>query len=414
MRPKRYFLLILILGTLSAIGPFSIDMYLPGFPAIARDLDTTVAHIALSLSSFFIGISTGQLFYGPLLDRFGRKKPLYFGLSLYVLASVGCALATTADALIALRFFQALGGCVGMVASRAMVRDIFPVNESARVFSTLMLVIGVSPLVAPTLGGYVSTVFGWHYVFAILTLMGLLILLGVHFILPESRKADASFSLRPISILKNYYSVLIHPQFYTYTFSGAIAGAGLYSYIAGSPFVFMEMFKVSGQHYGWIFAFIAMGLIGSSQMNSLLLKRGFKSERIIVWALLCQSFAGIMLFIAAINGWLNAYNAVGMICIFLCCQGFIFPNASALALAPFSKNAGSASALLGGFQMGLGALASALVSMLSNNTALPMTGLMATCATTSFCLLLMGNRIVRYKASVDTAEEETAEVIKTF
>jgi DHA1 family bicyclomycin/chloramphenicol resistance-like MFS transporter len=414
MTPKRYFLLILILGTLSAIGPFSIDMYLPGFPAIAKDLDTTVAHIALSLSSFFIGISTGQLFYGPLLDRFGRKKPLYFGLSLYVLASIGCAMATTADALIALRFFQALGGCVGMVASRAMVRDIFPVNENARVFSTLMLVIGVSPLIAPTLGGYVSTVFGWHYVFAILTVMGLLILLGVHFILPESRKGDAGFSLRPRSILNNYYSVLIHPQFYTYTFSGAIAGAGLYAYIAGSPFVFMEMFRVSGQHYGWIFAFIAMGLVGSSQMNSLLLKKGFKSERIIIWALLCQSFTGILLFISAINHWLSPYNAVGMICIFLCCQGFIFPNASALALAPFSKNAGSASALMGGFQMGLGALASAMVSMLSNNTALPMTGIMATCATASFCILMVGNQIVRYKAMIETAEEESAECIKSF
>jgi DHA1 family bicyclomycin/chloramphenicol resistance-like MFS transporter len=389
-------------------------MYLPGFPAIAKDLDTTVAHIALSLSSFFIGISTGQLFYGPLLDRFGRKKPLYFGLSVYVLASIGCALATTADALIVLRFFQALGGCVGMVASRAMVRDIFPVNENARVFSTLMLVIGVSPLIAPTLGGYVSTVFGWHYVFAILALMGLLILLGVHFILPESRKGDASFSLRPASILKNYYAVLIHPQFYTYTFSGAIGGAGLYAYIAGSPFVFMELFRVTGQHYGWIFAFIAMGLVGSSQLNSLLLRKGYKSERIIILALLCQSLTGIILFIAAINNWLNAYNAVGIICVFLCCQGFIFPNASALALAPFSKNAGSASALMGGFQMGLGALASAMVSVFSNGTALPMTGIMATCATASFCILMIGNQIVRYKASVETAEEESAECIKTF
>jgi DHA1 family bicyclomycin/chloramphenicol resistance-like MFS transporter len=144
MTSKKYFLLILILGTLSAIGPFSIDMYLPGFPSIAADLHTTVAKVSLSLSSFFIGISAGQLLYGPLLDRFGRKNPLYFGLSLYIIASVGCAMAVSPNALIGFRFLQAIGGCAGMVASRAMVRDIFPVNENAKIFSLLMLVVGVS------------------------------------------------------------------------------------------------------------------------------------------------------------------------------------------------------------------------------------------------------------------------------
>src|SRR5687768_7593751 len=165
MKGKNKFFLILILGLLSAIGPFSIDMYLPGFPGIAADLNTTIASVSLSLSSFFIGISAGQLLYGPLLDRFGRKKPLYAGLSIYVLASVGCALASSVNALILLRLLQALGGCVGMVASRVMVRDIFPVEENAKVFSMLVLVIGVSPIIAPTAGGYITSAFGWHYVF---------------------------------------------------------------------------------------------------------------------------------------------------------------------------------------------------------------------------------------------------------
>ncbi|MCH5717034.1 MFS transporter [Niabella hibiscisoli] len=147
------FLKILLLGLLSAIGPFSIDMYLPGFPNIAKDLQTDVSNISLTLSSFFIGISAGQLLYGPLLDKYGRKKPLYFGLSLYILASLGCAVATSVNMLIVFRFLQALGGCAGMVASRAMVRDLFDVKESAKVFSLLMLVIGVSPLLAPTIGG---------------------------------------------------------------------------------------------------------------------------------------------------------------------------------------------------------------------------------------------------------------------
>ena len=154
MTKKRRFVTILVLGMITAIGPFSIDMYLPAFADIAADLHTTVAHATLSLSSFFIGISLGQFIYGPLLDRYGRKKPLLIGLSLYLVASIMCAFAQSADMLIALRLLQALGGCAGMVASRAMVRDIFSVAENAKIFSLLMLVVGVSPIIAPTLGRF--------------------------------------------------------------------------------------------------------------------------------------------------------------------------------------------------------------------------------------------------------------------
>lgn len=159
------FLLILILGLLSAIGPFSIDTYLSGFPTIAADLHVTVDAVSYSLSSFFIGISLGQLIYGPLLDRFGRKKPLMIGLVIYVVASLGCAIAHTIEMLIIFRFLQALGGCVGMVAPRAVVRDIFPVSESAKIFSTLILILGVSPIIAPTIGSYMIVSLGWQSVF---------------------------------------------------------------------------------------------------------------------------------------------------------------------------------------------------------------------------------------------------------
>ena len=394
MTKKKYFLLILILGTLSAISPFSIDMYLPGFPAIAKDLNTTVAKVQLSLSSYFIGISIGQLFYGPLLDRFGRKQPLYFGLALYLLASIGCALAISVESLIVFRFLQALGGCVGLVASRAMIRDIFPVSEIAKVFSLLMLVIGVSPLLAPTLGGYVTVAFGWHYIFIILALMSALILAGVHYVLPESREPDKSILLKPRPILKNFLTVLKTPQFYTYTFTGAIAASGLYAYIAGSPYVFMEIYKVSAEHYGWIFALIAVGIIGSSQLNTILLRR-FKSEQIIVGALICQSITGLFLVTGAYFGFTGLGSTIFLIFIFLCCQGFSFPNSSALALTPFIRNAGSASALLGSFQMALGAVATVMVSVLSNHTALPMTGVMAFCAICSLSVLLIGRRIMQ-------------------
>ncbi|MBD0287947.1 MAG: Bcr/CflA family efflux MFS transporter, partial [Flavisolibacter sp.] len=188
MTRKQHFITILILGALSTISPFSIDMYLPAFPSIAENLHAPMAQIQLSLTSYFIGISSGQLLYGPLLDRFGRKLPLYFGLAVYVLASVGCVFVQNAEALIGLRFVQALGGCVSLVASRALVRDLFPVSETARVFSLLLLVLAVSPMLAPTVGGYVTAAFGWHTIFIILAAIGVFILLACVFYLSEGRK----------------------------------------------------------------------------------------------------------------------------------------------------------------------------------------------------------------------------------
>ncbi|MEO5893991.1 MAG: multidrug effflux MFS transporter [Ferruginibacter sp.] len=406
MKQDKKFKLILVLGMITAIGPFSIDMYLPAFTNIAVDLHTTVAHVSLSLSSFFIGISIGQFIYGPLLDRYGRKKPLYAGLVLYLVASALCAMAGSADSLIALRFLQALGSCAGMVASRAMVRDLFDVADNAKVFSMLMLVVGVSPIIAPTLGGYITSSLGWHYVFVLLTIMAVVILAAVHFILPESRAPDPDYSLKPAAIFNSFLGVLKEPQFYTYAFTGAIAAAGLYAYIAGSPSVFMELYKVSEKQYGWIFALVAAGLIISSQINSLLLRK-YKSEQIIRVALFCQSITGITLFVGSMYGWIGLAGTIVLILLFLSCQGFTFPNSSALSMAPFSKNAGSASALMGAIQMGIGAFTSASVSFLSNNTALPMTGVMACCSISSFCILMIGGKIIRYKATLKEVEEET-------
>ncbi len=411
MKGKNKFFIILILGLLSAIGPFSIDMYLPGFPAIAESLHTTTAHISLSLSSFFIGISIGQLLYGPLLDRFGRKNPLYFGLTLYVLASIGCALCTSADALIAIRLLQALGGCAGMVAARAMVRDIFPVKENAKIFSLLMLVVAVSPVIAPTTGGYVTAMFGWQSIFIILASIGLVTLVSVYFALPESRSADVSVSLLPKPIIKSFLEIIKVPQFYTYAFTGSIAAAGLYAYIAGSPHVFMELYHVTGKQYGWIFAIIAGGLITSSQINTLMLRK-YTSEQIIRVALLCQSIAGITLFIGSLFHFVGLFSSIFLIFIFLSCQGFTFPNSSTLSMAPFITNAGRASALMGAIQLGIGAFTSALVSFLHNETAIPMAGVMACCAVLSFIVLLAGNRVI-FKTSATLVREKSTDMVIT-
>lgn len=390
---SKKFYLILILGLLTAVGPFSIDMYLPAFPAIAQSLHTTVAQVMLSLSSFFVGISVGQMVYGPLLERYGRKKPLYAGLCIYLVASIGCALATSVNALILFRLLQALGGCVGLVASRAIVRDLFEVHENAKVFSLLMLVVAVSPIIAPTVGGYVTAVLGWRWVFGILIVINVFILLGVYFLLPESKPPDPTFSLRAGAITKNFVEILKHPQFYTYALTGAISYAGLCAYISGSPHVFMEIFQVNEKQYGWIFAIIAIGIISASQINSRLVGR-YSSEQIIRTASLCQSGIGLVLAALTFAGWAELYTTIFLIFLFLGCQGMLFPNASALSLAPFGHQAGSASALMGALQMSVGACASAVVSLLQNHSALPMTGAMAICATAAFVVFMEGRKLI--------------------
>jgi DHA1 family bicyclomycin/chloramphenicol resistance-like MFS transporter len=412
-KSNNKFYLILILGLLSAIGPFSIDMYLPAFPDIAKGLNTTESKVLLSLSSFFIGISAGQLIYGPLLERFGRKKPLYVGLSIYLLASLGCALAGSVNALITLRLLQALGGCVGMVAARAMVRDMFEVKENAKVFSLLMLVVAVSPIIAPTAGGYVTALLGWRWVFIMLMIINVIILVGIYFLLPESKKPDPNFSLKPVPIINNFAGVIKHPQFYTYALTAAISAAGLYAYIGGSPSVFMGIFHVTEKQYGWIFALIAMGLIGASQLNSVMLKT-YTSEQIIKVALACQSTIGLILVILTFLGWNDLFITIFLIFLFLCCQGFTFPNASALSLARFGHNAGSASALLGAIQMSIGACTSALVSVFQNKTALPMAGVMSCCAIGAFTVYMVGRNIICQQARAKAVAEEDVEMISTL
>jgi DHA1 family bicyclomycin/chloramphenicol resistance-like MFS transporter len=305
-----------------------------------------------------------------------------------------------------------MGGCAGMVASRAIVRDLFEGKETAKIFSTLMLVVAVSPIIAPTVGGYITHLFGWKSVFIALVVIATIILAGVYFLLPESRPPNKDFSLKAGAIARSYFSVLKHPQFYTYAFTGAIAASGLYAYISGSPSVFMEIYGVNEKQYGWIFAIIAVGIIGSSQLNNLALRK-YQSEQIIKAASMSQSIIAITLAVLTYYHTLNVYGMIAMIFLFLCCQGFIFPNSSALSLAPFGHNAGSASALMGSIQMGIGAGASAIVSMLQNHTAFPMTGVMAGCSITAFLVFVIGRKII-VRASEELVKEEEVEMINTL
>ncbi len=393
------FFLILTLGALTALSPFSIDMYLPAFPQIASDLLTTTSKVSLSLSSYFVGLASGQLFYGPLLDRFGRKRPLYFGLIIYIIACIGCLFTKSTDSLIAFRFVQAIGGCAAGVTSMSMVRDLFSTKESSKVFSLLILVLGVSPLVAPTVGGYASIAWGWHSVFVILGLIAFLMLLAARFYLKESHHPDRTIVLRLKPIAKNYFNILKVPQFYTYALTTAVGFSGLFVYIAGSPVLFMDVFKVTPLVYGWIFAFNAMGFVFVSQFNILLIKK-FENAKILKFGLLLQTIAGIFLCVGTLNDWLGLTATVFLLFTFLGSLGLISPNASSLALAPFSKNAGSAAALMGFLQMSLGALASSVIGILNISSSTPVVIALAISSATALIILLFGHSKIKHEKFV--------------
>lgn len=379
--------IILILGALIALSPFSIDMYLPAFPAIAGSLNTNTAQVGYSLTSYYAGLCVGQLIYGVLIDRFGRKKPLIAGLLIYLIAGVGCALAPDINFLIGVRLFMALGGCVGMVAARAVVRDLFPVKDTAKILSILVLVMGVAPIIAPTIGGFVNTWLGWRWVFGVMALISLILITAVRLILPETKENDPTISLKIGTILPEYAAILKNQSFLIYSLAGGISYAGMYAYIAGSPFVFMERFGFSDRSYGWAFAFNACGLILGSQINRVALKR-FSSEKISIYAAFLLFITGLLLLTATIAGIAGPYITFSFVFLFLFLLGFINPNATALALKPFTTEAGRASAILGSLQMIAGVLASWLVSFFNNGTIVTMPAVMFGCTVVTLSLLI--------------------------
>jgi DHA1 family bicyclomycin/chloramphenicol resistance-like MFS transporter len=388
--------IILILGALCTITPFAIDLYLPAFPQIAAGLGSTEAQVALSLSSYFIGMACGQLFYGPLLDRFGRKQPLYFGLGLFVLATVGCALAQDVETLIGLRLLQALGGCVAQVAALTMVRDFFPVHEGAKVMSLLLLILSVSPLLAPTIGSFLATALGWQWIFALLALITLAILAVVHFQLPEGHQPDPTVSLRPRPIFATFWRILRDPHFHIYALAGAFCFSGLFLYVAGSPIIFMKVFHVSTHLYGAIFAALSVGFIGGSQLNIVLSKK-YGSAAVFKYAMLVQAVIAVLFLIGVAQDWYGLAATIGMFFAWLSCLGLIYPNAAVLALAPFSKHAGSASALLGFLQIGVGALSSSTVGLLDAQTTLPIVATLAAATVVGTLIYFAGQHKLRHE-----------------
>ncbi len=364
-------LLIFLIGCIAALGPFTIDMYLPAFPSLAKDFNTSEKNIALTLSTYFIGISLGQLIYGPLIDRFGRKRPLLIGLVIYLFASIGCSLAATLQAMIVLRFIQALGASVGMVAGKAIIRDLFEVKEVARVLSSILLVMGVAPIVAPSLGSFLINAFGWQGIFVFLSVICSLLIIMLYFFLKGGKGPDKNVSLRFLTIVKNYIKTLENRAFTYYSIAGSLALATIFAYISSIPFILMNLYKVTETTFGVLFGLNAFGFIMGSQVNRYLLKR-MNLIRLTSWVSYINFVVGLLFLILGYFTHLPLVVFCSFLFIILFLAGFVNPNATALSLEGFRRNVGYASALNGSIRMAAGALVSALIGVCYDGTMNPM------------------------------------------
>ena len=369
--------ILLILGALSAFGPLAIDMYLPAFPLLAESFGTSVDHVQLSLAAYFIGLAIGQLVYGPLADRYGRRGPLLIGVTLFTLASLASAFAPSIEWLIGVRFVQALGGCAGMVVARAVVRDLCDPMTSAKVFSQLMLVMGLAPILAPVAGGALLASFGWPSIFILLTLFSAICLVAVTLWLPETY--PVGLPRQPMSGALGQYLRLFRDRFFIgHVLTGALCMAGMFAYITGSPFVFIELYGVKPEHFGWLFGINAAGFILMAQVNVRLVRWRGPEFWVRRWVWFFFGSALALLAVAAAQPESLWPLLIPLFCC-VSCLGCLLPNATACAMADQRANAGSASALLGSMQFTIAAIAASAVGALHNGTAVPLAAIISLC-----------------------------------
>lgn len=370
--------LALILGALAAIGPFSIDMYLPALPDIGSSLGASAGAVQGTLAIYFLGLACGQAFYGPLADRYGRRRPLFVGFGLYTLAAIACALAPDIQALTAARLVQALGGCAGMVISRAVVRDVTDERGAVRLMAQIMLVMGVAPIVAPMVGGALLPVFGWRGIFWLLTLYGATMLIVIALFLPESLPPERRRGGGVLSVVGVWLGLLGNRRFVGHALTGGFVIGGMFAYISGSPFVFMELHGVPAGQYGFYFGANALGIMVAGQVVGRLAQR-ISPARVLRVVILVPPLAGLALLGTAATG-IGGFAAmlVALFC-YVAMIGAVMPLTTALGMGPHGAVAGSASALMGTLQFAIGAGVGALLGALQNGTAVPMAAVIAGC-----------------------------------
>ncbi|GAA4851849.1 multidrug effflux MFS transporter [Actinomycetospora corticicola] len=374
----------LVLGALIALGPLTIDMYLPALPTITAQLETTQAAVQLTLTGTLIGLAAGQLLIGPLSDAVGRRRPLLVGTALHVLASVAIVVAPNVAVLGVLRVLQGLGAAAGAVVALAVVRDLFTGRPAATLLSRLFLVMGVAPVLAPTLGGELLRVTSWRGVFAVLALYGAVLVPVVWRALPETLPPARRSHPGVRTTLRTYRGLLRDRAFVGLVLVAGLAMAGLFSYVSGATFVYQDQYGLDEQQFGFLFGAGAVFLIAATQLNALLLRR-FEPRHILVAAIGAGTVAAFVLLALALVG-TGLVGVVLPMCAVLFACGLALPNAPALALSRHGSHAGTAAALLGAVQFGVGALVSPLVGILGNDAVA--LGLSVTGALVLACVVL--------------------------
>ncbi|HEY0640251.1 MAG TPA: multidrug effflux MFS transporter [Pseudonocardiaceae bacterium] len=389
---RRYVRFVLVLGLLIALGPLTIDLYLPALPAVSGQLAAGESAVQATLTGVLLGLAFGQLLIGPLSDAFGRRLPVLIGLAAHAVASLLCALAPTIETLIAARTLQGFAGAAISVAVMATVRDLFSGRRAAGVLSHLMLVLGVAPILAPTLGGWMLTVTDWRGLFWVLGAGALALLPLAYFGLRETLPRHRRRPARPSATLRTYRTILADRTFIGLVLIAGLTMATMFSYVSGSSFVLQGVYGLDEQTYGLVFGMNAIGLIAATQLNPVLLRR-FTPQRILLGALVAAAVSVTALVFAAATQAPLALLVVPLFATASSC-GLAFPNAPALALSRHGEAAGSAAALLGAAQFGVGALVAPLVGAFGSGSALPMALVMASATGLALALLLAVTRSV--------------------
>ena len=365
--------LILVLAATLAVGEAGTDMFLSSLPSLTEVFDTGASRAQLTLSVYLVGFAIGQLVYGPVSDRYGRKRPLLFGTALFVVASIAAGFATSIEMLIVFRFIQSLGGAAGFVIALAIIRDMHDRDTAASMLARMGTVIGFAPGIAPILGGYLLVWFGWRANFFILAAWGLLVIAMVSVWIAESNTQPDPTAMRPLQILRNFRTLLRNRTYLGYTLTMVFAFATFFAFISGAPFVFIEVLGIAPEDFAPVtITIIVIGFVaGTLLANSF--GRRFGIERVFAWAIMLSAASGV---VTAVLPWVGVQSVVGIIgplAFFAFAMGFIFPLGTAGAIGPFPYMAGAAASLLGFLESAVGASLGALVGILHNGTVFPMT-----------------------------------------
>jgi DHA1 family bicyclomycin/chloramphenicol resistance-like MFS transporter len=404
MSARERLKLVLVLGILIALGPLTIDMYLPALPTITTDLQTTAAQVQLTLTGTLAGLALGQLLIGPVSDAVGRRTPLLFGVGLHILASVLCVIAPNLAVLGTLRVLQGLGAAAAAVVVMAIVRDLFVGLSAAKLLSRLMLVLGAAPILAPTLGGIVLAGTSWRGVFVVLALFGVAIMTAAALALPETLPVEARRSGGVAGTIRDYGRLFTDRAYLGLILVAGLTMAAMFAYVSGSSFVFQEQYGLSEQEFGFVFGAGAIGLIAATQFNVRLLRRWTPSQ-ILITALAVGALMGLTMLLFAATGFGGITGILVPLWLVLASAGLALPNAPALALSRHGEAAGTAAALLGAVQFGVGALAAPLVGLLGTG-AVPMALVIAGGMLAANLVLVVVAR--PWQLTVDTAEPAVA------